>query len=49
MMRLKGSASLALVAIVRKISHIACWQFGKISNPADLEIYFKLELPIEPY
>ena len=24
-------------------------QFGKISNPADLEIYFKLELAIELY
>ena len=40
MMQMKGSANLVLLALVFKISHRACFlQFGKISNPADLEIF----------
>ena len=50
MMRMKGSASLALLALVYKMSHKACFgDLEKYQNPADLEIYFKLELAIELY
>ena len=50
MVRMKGSASLALLALVYKMSHKACFgDLEKYQNPADLEIYFKLELAIELY
>ena len=47
---MKGLASLALLALVYKMSHKACFgNLEKYQNTADLEIYFKLELAIELY